>query len=106
MIAATAMNRDEFDKLVGQAIAELPQEFREKLQNVVVLVEDHPSRELLDQMDVPSGETLFGLYEGTPLTERGFEPPLYPDRIWIFQGPIEDECETDEEIREEIKTTI
>jgi len=51
-------------------------------------------------------QTLLGLYEGTPLTERGFDAPLHPDRIWIFQQPIEDECDTDDEIREEIKTTI
>ena len=50
--------------------------------------------------------THLNLTEGTPLTERGFDAPLHPDRIWIFQEPIEDECDTDEEIREEIKTTI
>jgi predicted Zn-dependent protease with MMP-like domain len=47
-----------------------------------------------------------GLYEGVPLTERGFEAPLYPDRIWIFQRPIEDKCETDQDVIEEIQITI
>ena len=100
------MKRKEFEKLVSQAIAELPEEFRQKLENVVVIVEDRPSRELLDQMEIPSGDTLFGLYEGTPLTERGVAAPLYPDRIWIFKTPIEEECETEAEIKDEIKTTI
>jgi len=100
------MDRRKFEKLVDQAIQQLPAEFREKLENVVVIVEDSPSDELLDRMEMSDDDTLFGLYEGTPLTERGFDTPLHPDRIWIFQGPIEEECETDEEIREEIKTTI
>ena len=95
-----------FEKLVAQAIKKLPTEFREKLENVAVIVEDRPSAELLEEMEVPPGDTLFGLYEGTPLTERGFQTPLHPDRIWIFQAPIEEECETEEEIIEEIETTI
>ena len=100
------MNRTRFEKLVEQAIQQLPAEFREKLENVAVIVEDTPSAEVLDRMEITGDDTLFGLYEGTPLTERGFDTPLHPDRIWIFQGPIEEECETEEEIREEIKTTI
>ena len=100
------MDRKRFEKLVDRAIDELPAEFREKLENVAVIVEDRPSAELLDEMEIPPGDTLFGLYEGTPLTERGFQTPLHPDRIWIFQIPIEGECETEEEIREEIKITI
>ena len=100
------MDRVKFESLVDQAIRELPAEFRTRLENVVVLVEEFPSEELLDDLDVSSGDTIFGLYEGTPLTERGFDAPLHPDRIWIFQGPIEEECESDEEIMDEIKTTI
>jgi predicted Zn-dependent protease with MMP-like domain len=100
------MDRKSFEALVHKAIRELPVEFREKLQNVIVMVEDEPSEEQLERMEIPQDETLFGLYEGVPLTERGFDSPLYPDRIWIFQQPIEDECETDEEIRDEIRTTI
>jgi predicted Zn-dependent protease with MMP-like domain len=100
------MERKRFEKLVDQAIKELPQEFKEKLENVAVIVEDHPSRELLRQMDIEPDDTLFGLYEGTPLTERGFEAPLHPDRIWIFQRPIEEECETEDEIKDEIQITI
>ena len=96
----------KFENLVEQAIGELPEDFRTRLENVVVIVEDRPSRELLDGIEIPPGEVLFGLYEGTPLTERGFNTPLQPDRIWIFQGPIEEECESDEEIMDEIKTTI
>jgi predicted Zn-dependent protease with MMP-like domain len=100
------VDRRKFERLVDQAIRELPEEFREKLENVVVIVEDHPSDEILERMEIPPGDTLFGLYEGTPLTDRGALSPLHPDRIWIFQAPIENECDTEDDIREEIKTTI
>ena len=101
------MQRKQFESLVQDAIRELPQEFRDKLTNVAIVIEDYPSQELLDRMEVPEDETLFGLYEGVPLTERGhFDAPLYPDRILIFQGPIEEECDTPDEIREEVRITL
>src|SRR5262249_53869755 len=101
------MDRNAFETLLRNAIEELPDEFREKLQNVVIIVEDYPSEELRRQMDLPPDDTLFGLYEGVPLTERGFfEQPLHPDRILIFQRAIEDECDSPEEIKDELKTTL
>ena len=101
------MERKQFEHLVNEAIRELPQEFREKLQNVAIIVEDYPSEELLERMEVPEDETLFGLYEGVPLPERGyFDRPLFPDRVFLFQGAIEDACDSEEEIREEIKITL
>jgi predicted Zn-dependent protease with MMP-like domain len=100
------MERKQFEQLVKEAVEELPEEFRERLQNVVIIVDDNPSPEMLAQMDLEDDDILFGLYEGTPLTERGFGAPLQPDRIWIFQRPIEEECDNEEEIRDEIKITI
>jgi predicted Zn-dependent protease with MMP-like domain len=100
------MERRRFEKLVQEAVAGLPDEFRERLRNVAIIVEDNLSAEMREEMDITDDETLFGLFEGTPLTERGFEAPLHPDRIWIFQQPIEEECENENDIKEEIKTTI
>jgi len=101
------MDRKPFEELLHDAIRELPEEFREKLQNVAIIVEDYPSEELMEQMELDPDETLFGLYEGVPLTERGyFEQPLHPDRILIFQGALEDECESPEEMKEELKITL
>jgi predicted Zn-dependent protease with MMP-like domain len=97
----------DFSALLDDAINELPEEFREKLENVAIIVEDYPSKELLERMEVPEDETLFGLYEGVPLTERGhFEAPLLPDRILIFQREIEDACDSPEEVKEELKITL
>lgn len=101
------MERKAFETLVHDAVRELPRQFREKLTNVAIIVEDDPSEELLERMEVPEDETLFGLYEGVPLTERGhFNQPLFPDRILIFQGPIENACHSTDEIKEEIRITI
>src|SRR5262249_51630356 len=98
------MDRETFQALVGNAIRELTGEFRERLVNVAIIVEDYPSKELMQQMDLGSQDTLFGLYEGVPLTERGyFAEPLYPDRILIFQKAIEEECDSVDEIKEEVK---
>jgi predicted Zn-dependent protease with MMP-like domain len=101
------MDRKAFEKLIQDAIRELPEEFRNKLQNVAIIVEDYPSEELIEQMELSPDDTLFGLYEGVPLTERGyFDQPLLPDRILIFQRAIEDEFDSEEEVKEELKVTL
>src|SRR5215470_4307799 len=101
------MERKAFEQLIREAVSELPAEFRDRLQNVAIIVEDYPSEELKKQMDLSPHETLFGLYEGVPLTERGFfEQPLYPDRILIFQRALEDEFDSPDELKEEVKTTL
>ena len=98
---------NDFSELLDTAIRELPEEFRKKLENVAIIVEDYPSDELLRRMEVPEGDTLFGLYEGVPLTERGyFDAPLMPDRIYIFQKEIEDTFDSPEEIKNELKITL
>jgi len=100
------MKKRAFEVLVHRAVRELPEEFRDKLKNVVIIIEDQPSRKLLERMEIPPEETLLGLYEGVPLTERGMDAPLYPDRILIFQKPIEEKCENEEDILEEVKITL
>ncbi|MBI2861634.1 MAG: metallopeptidase family protein, partial [Chloroflexi bacterium] len=83
------MDRRSFEKLVEQAIAELPAMFRQHLTNVAIIVEDKPSKEDLEEAGIPQGEMLLGLYVGTPLTERGSSYGLVPpDTIIIFQKPI------------------
>ena len=101
------MTRERFTKLVEEALQEIPRRFRKEMKNVAVVVEDEPSAELLEEMEVEPGDTLFGLYQGTPLTERswGFGNNL-PDRISIYQKPTEEACETDEDIRDCIAETV
>jgi predicted Zn-dependent protease with MMP-like domain len=92
------MTRRQFEELVRMAVDTLPRRFRKHLQNVAVVVEDQPSPELLREMNVPPGDTLFGLYQGTPLTERRWDfGNVLPDRITIFRQPIEEESEGNED---------
>jgi predicted Zn-dependent protease with MMP-like domain len=100
------LSRRRFRQLVEQALAGIPEELRRALDNVHVVVEDWPTPEQLASVGLPEDGLLFGLYEGTPLPERGLEPPLLPDRITLFQGPLEEACGTEEELREEIRRTV
>jgi predicted Zn-dependent protease with MMP-like domain len=91
------MRRDKFEALVQQALLTIPARFRRRIRNLAIIVEDEPDAQLLADMDVPDGETLFGLYHGVPLTERGWDyGNRLPDRITVFQGPHEREYDEDE----------
>lgn len=98
-----------FDELVAKALDLLPASFQEHLENVSVVVEDEPTRELLESMgadpDDPS-DTLFGLYEGVPLTERLHDDVLMPDQITIFRRALLDWAESEEEIVDEVRITV
>lgn len=101
------MRRRRFEALVRQALATLPPELRRLLDDVAIVVEDWPSAEDLATAGVPPDETLFGLYIGVPLTERtsGYGMTL-PDKIIIFQGPLEDWCRSYDELVQEVRTTV
>jgi predicted Zn-dependent protease with MMP-like domain len=101
------MTRQRFTELVEEALRGIPKRFREAMKNVAVVVEDEPSQELLDDLEMDPDDTLFGLYQGTPLTEReATYGNVLPDRISIYQLPIEDACEDDEEIRMCVAETV
>jgi predicted Zn-dependent protease with MMP-like domain len=78
------LRRARFARLVSRALDDLPAEFRERMRNIEVTVDDEPDARLREER----GE-LLGLYEGVPLTERGLDEPYLPDRITIFRRPIE-----------------
>jgi predicted Zn-dependent protease with MMP-like domain len=91
------MTRPAFERLVADALASVPRRFRNALQNLVILVEDEPSRELLKEMEIEPPDTLLGLYQGTPLPERQWgHGNVLPDRVLLFQGPLE-RTSTDED---------
>ena len=101
------MTREAFTKLVEEALKEIPRRFRKEMRNVAVVVEDEPSQELLDELEMAPGDSLFGLYQGTPLPERSWSfGNNLPDRISIFQRPTEEACETDDDIRDCIAETV
>ena len=101
------MTRERFTALVEEVLREIPQRFRDAMKNVAVVVEDEPAPELLEELDMDPDDTLFGLYQGTPLTERPFSyGNTLPDRISIYQLPIEDACEDDDDVRLCIAETV
>jgi predicted Zn-dependent protease with MMP-like domain len=93
------MTRARFEQLVAEAIRTIPSRFRDELKNLAVIVEDEPPDDLLDEMEIDPPDTLFGLYQGTPLTERHWDyGNALPDRIVLYQGPIEDASETEDDV--------
>jgi len=101
------IDRQRFEELAVEAIEALPQPFLERLSNVDVEVRDWPSPEELRSARVPAGATLLGLYVGIPRTKRaGAYHLALPDRIFIYQGPIERLCRSDDEVRERVARVI
>jgi predicted Zn-dependent protease with MMP-like domain len=93
------MPRKQFERLVAEAVQTIPQRLRKAIHNVAVVVEDEPSPELLEEMEIEPGGSLYGLYQGTPLPERTWTGGTrLPDRVTIFQKPIEEDAESEDEI--------
>jgi predicted Zn-dependent protease with MMP-like domain len=87
------MTREEFEEHVVEALELVPDEFRSYLADVAVMVEAWPSAEQRQRLSLRANETLFGLYEGVPLPQRGSGYNLaLPDRITLFQGPLEQDA--------------
>ena len=101
------MTREKFERLVVEAITLIPKRFRREMKNLALVVEDEPSIALLQEMEVVPPDSLYGLYQGTPLPERswGFGNAL-PDRITLYQRPIEEDCDDEDDIRAVIGETL
>ena len=92
------MTREEFRALVEEAIDTIPRKFAREVRNLAIVIEDEPSEEVLDELDMEEGDLLLGLYQGTPLNQRGWGyGNTLPDRITLYQGHIEEDCEGDED---------
>jgi len=101
------MDRSRFEKLVRDALVGLPERFAEKLENVDVVVEDYPTSEQRIKLRLPARALLFGLYEGIPKPKRGSGYTMVlPDKITIFQKPIEMICRTEEDVQAQVRATV
>ena len=103
------MERERFQELVFEALDGLPRQFREKLENIVVVIEDWPHPAQLAGLGIRRRQNLLGLYEGVPLTKRSvWHPVELPNKITIFQKPIEMSCrsDSDKEIMVRIQETV
>ena len=100
------MDSQRFEQLVAEAINRLPEEFSERLENIDIVVADRPTREQMGSVGRKGG-SLLGLYEGVPLTSRTHGYGLVmPDKITIFQTPIESMCRNNTEIINQVKRVV
>lgn len=101
------MTRARFEQLVAEALQTIPKRFRDEMHNVVVIIEREPSAEILAEMEIPAGDTLYGLYQGTPLPERTWgDANRLPDRITIYQRPIEEDAEDEDDVLAIVAETV
>jgi predicted Zn-dependent protease with MMP-like domain len=107
MTGRRRISREEFERHVASALASIPRRFRAAMKNIVIVVDDEPTRDMLDDVGVEPPDTLFGLYQGIPLTERRWDHGnALPDRIILFQGPHEREARDEDELVESIAETL
>jgi len=101
------MTREAFDRIVAEALDGIPRKFRSAMKNIAIVVEDEPSADILEEMEIEPPDSLFGLYQGVPLTERGWgHGNALPDRILIFQGPHEREAADEEDLIASVGETL
>jgi len=101
------MTQEKFGEIVAEGIDAIPEKFLRKLSNVAIIIESNPTPEQRKKLKLQHNWTLFGLYEGIPQSARlGNYTGVLPDKITIFQKPIEDEAESEEEIKEIVRNTV
>jgi len=101
------LGRDEFEKIVEEGIRAVPEKFLRKLSNVAIVIDDEPTSEQKKKLNIHPNWTLFGLYEGVPQVSRGANySAVSPDKITIFQKPIEDEAADEEDVKKIVRDTV
>jgi predicted Zn-dependent protease with MMP-like domain len=101
------LTRKEFEEVVVVALKRLPRFIKEKMENVDVVVERQASQEVLNEMGLHFPSELLGLYQGVPYDRRGFYyGNVLPDKITLFQIPIESICQTKGEVKEKVREVI
>jgi predicted Zn-dependent protease with MMP-like domain len=96
-----------FEKVLRQAIDDLPDLFREAIRNVAIVVEEWPPDWLLEELDIPPEQTLYGFYHGIPLPDRSVQDSgNLPDKISVYRGPLMDDFRDSEELARQIRTTL
>jgi predicted Zn-dependent protease with MMP-like domain len=100
------MSDEEFEKLVGEGLDSLPEEFAKRLENVSVTIAEYPTSYQLRKMKLPPWGLLFGLYEGVPQTRRGNYTAVLPDKITIFKNSILRVSDTPEAVKAQVRATV
>ena len=103
------MDKKTFEELAEKAFANLPEMFKQRMDNVQIMIEDYPSDDQVERLQLESRRELLGLYEGIPLEKRGTwygSTPTVPDRITLFQKNIEAICRTDDDVERKIEEVL
>ncbi|MGE0392625.1 MAG: metallopeptidase family protein [Vicinamibacterales bacterium] len=101
------MPHDEFARLADEAVGLIPKRFRDAMTNLAIVIEDEPPPDLLAEMAIEPPDTLYGLYSGTPITERRWDDGnRLPDRITLYRRPIEEDAEDEDDARVIIAETL
>jgi predicted Zn-dependent protease with MMP-like domain len=97
---------EEFDRLISEALVSLPGEHVKNIENVAIVMQDWPTEEQRRQLQLRNDQTLFGLYEGLPLSRRQGIQKTLPDKITIFKGPITANAQFESDVKEQIRHTL
>ena len=97
------ISHDEFDTLIKESLSEIPEEFKEKMDNIVICAEDYPTGDLLHKY---GKRNLLGVFIGVPMTKQYWELSYSPHRVILFRENIKSICNTNEQIKQEIRTTL
>ena len=101
------LTKEEFEKIVGEGVKAIPERFLQKLSNVAIVIEAEPTPVQRKKLNIHPGFTLLGLYEGVPQARRGSNySAVLPDKITIFQNPIEATARDETDIKEIVKNTV
>jgi predicted Zn-dependent protease with MMP-like domain len=101
------VDKKSFEELVERAYSSIPEEFRKKIENVVITVEDYPTRDDLQTLKLRRDSLLLGLYRGVPLPKRSvWQVAGFPDQIVLYQKDIERICRNEKEIEDKVNEVL
>ncbi len=101
------MEREKFEKLAEEALAQIPKKFKKLISNLAVIVEEKASREIFEKTGSTPLSSILGHYHGVPFKHRGpFYGNIPPDVIVIYQKPIESICSTEEDIKKKVREVV
>lgn len=101
-----SVSQSDFEKIVANAIDNIPPNYGERIKNLAFIVEDDPSPEQRQKLHLHDNQTLFGLYEGVPLTSRNSYNLALPDKITLFKNPIEMSVHNHQGLVEKVEQTL
>ncbi len=101
-----SVSNEQFHEYINEALAKLPKEHVENLKNVALIVEDFPTPSQRQKLNLQERQTLLGLYEGVPLSQRQGAQKTLPDKITLYKLPIESHSNSLDELKEQIRHTL